>query len=238
MTRIPLNSRDPSGMRALEDSCAKEMRKLYTQLASELAKEAISGTTAQGLKETTSDIEKKMSAVSFKWVSKAEKSTINSTQRTLDNMNMNITLGPTGLPEEQLDALKMTVMTEVQSLTADARKVVAQALSDGINQGLGAKELARSIVDSTEGNRSRAEMIARTTVMKTFDQTAKARYEKAGAIGYYSVPAMDDRLCDKCRAYALDGNRLKFHESIDLPLHPNCRCTRAPAVSREDVYTI
>lgn len=238
MTRIPMNSRDPSGMRAIEEACAKEMRKTYSQLAADLAKEALDATTAKDLTDTTSKAEAKMAAIAIKWVTKSDKGAIKSTQSTLNNMNLGITLGPTGLPQEQLDLLKMTVMTEVQSLTADMRKVVAQTLSEGMNAGLGAKALAKSITDATDGNKARAETIARTTVMKTFDQTAKARYEKAGAIGYYSVPAMDDRLCADCRSYALDGNTLKFHETLDLPRHPNCRCSRAPAVNKEDKYTL
>jgi SPP1 gp7 family putative phage head morphogenesis protein len=238
MTRYPVNNRDPSGMRPTEEASAKEIRKLYTQLAAELATESLNANTAQDLTKSTSEIEKKMITSMFNIVSKSEARAIRSTQSTLDALDLKITLGPTGLPKEQLDLLKMTVMSEVQSLTADTRKVVAQALSDGMNQGLGAKEMAKSILDSTDGNKSRAEMIARTTVMKTFTQTAKDRYVKAGAVGFYSIPAQDDRLCEKCRAYALNGNKLRFHEDIDLPLHPNCRCAIAPATSREDKYTL
>jgi len=165
------------------------------------------------------------------WIQDTQNAAIIRSNVTIGKMgHMSIVLGPTGLPKDMTRELAVNVMNDVQSLTIDIRKNVSRTLIEGVQQGLGARELGKRVAEVTDGDLARARTIARTTVMKTHNRTATETYKRAGATGYNIYPAYDERLCDKCKAIVFKNGESGELEVFDLrvnellPIHPNCRC--------------
>ena len=122
---------------------------------------------------------------------------------------------------------------------------MAQDIKDGLLQSMISGETmgqAADRVDAVIGDGStwanRAEMIARTEIMRAQNLGRSATYEQNADLmdGTEWVATGDDRVCPSCGGR--DGKTDEeiqagieddeFDGSIDTPLHPNCRCTKAP----------
>lgn len=106
------------------------------------------------------------------------------------------------------------------------RKQIADALQEGISQGLGAKQTA-ALVDQTVHNPKRAMLIARTEVNRAMSHAQIASYKAAGepAWDLITMPGACP-ICEAVRA----GNPHPISDVAELPpRHPACRCACAPA---------
>lgn len=233
--RLPASGDDPSGSRHMERIAQAEMRRLMNEYITALVQAYKDGKPLEsaGQKEEAA----LMKSVA-RWTDKADAQGLKKSTQILHNVGIDIELGPQGLDPGTLDHLRSIVQQDVLSLTADTRVAVGRVIANGYDQGLGVRDIARQVMAETDMSRSRAAMIAQTTIMKTINAEAQDRYARAGAVGMYIMPASDDRVCPRCLAAAYVGNtdQLQFYRSVSLPIHPRCRCTVIPAMSEDEVY--
>jgi SPP1 gp7 family putative phage head morphogenesis protein len=136
-------------------------------------------------------------------------------------------LGP-GSDPNVMKALQVNVINDIDSLATDAKKRVAQALIDGVNNGEGARDLTNRVMDATDLDRARAETIARTETMKAFNDTAQDQFKRYGIEKVKWLATDDERECDECGAH--DGEEYPIDGAPEIPAHPNCRCILIPVV--------
>jgi len=127
-----------------------------------------------------------------------------------------------------------------QVMANGIRTELAQGMIEGVNPKVVAKRMAEKI--DGIGIR-RAELIARTEIMRAHSEASLDTYESFEQEGITLLVeylyANDDRVCDKCVEFGTDENgnpkRFKVSESHGiLPLHPNCRCVWIPWIPELD----
>lgn len=243
MTRSPVNRRDPTGTRKVENRNIERMGAIIDTYAEAMAR------TATGVEEgvsVSSDTDRTyklnrlhdamvddLQAVTGEWVEEAAEAAVDNTNRVLHNLHTGIKLGDVPIPREEAGILALGIETNVRTVADDLLKDVARITAEGYQEGLGAEQIARNIRDEALTVKSNAERMVRTETMRIGDIVAKNRYEAAGCDGYLSYPTDDDRLCMTCLGYATGGSgtTLKVYgldEPMALPWHPNCRCCRLP----------
>jgi SPP1 gp7 family putative phage head morphogenesis protein len=109
---------------------------------------------------------------------------------------------------------------------------ISRTLAQGLAEGRGPKDIARSLLKEVDdiGVR-RAMLLARTEVMRAHHVASINTYRQAGVEGVrvkaeFSL-ADDERVCERCAE--LDGKvfTLDAIEAL-IPVHPNCRCVALP----------
>lgn len=114
------------------------------------------------------------------------------------------------------------------SISTDLSRILAQ----GMIEGRGARDIARSMSDSIQSiTKRRALVIARTEIINAHSEGQLDAFEKLGVdkIGVRAEwsTALDDRVCPACAA--LEGKVFTVKEARGkIPLHPNCRCAWIP----------
>lgn len=136
---------------------------------------------------------------------------------------------------------------EINDTTID---LLRETLSVGLANDESIKELQERVkevyIDATT---SRAEMIARTEVLKSTNFATVEAYRQSGVVkGKEWLTAVDERVCPFCaemdgKILPVDGTFFKRGETLNVegqsmsfdyeavkypPLHPNCRCTTIP----------
>ncbi len=260
MTRSPLNRRDPTGTKRIErreiarqsriiKAYAEAMARVASGIEDDLNAPAISAEERNyKLQRLREALKEDLLASTDEWIDDTSKAAAMTTDRVLRNLRTGITLGDVPVPAEEVSMLRLGIEENVRTVADNLLKDVARIASEGYQEGLGAKEVARNIRDAGLTSVKNAERMVRTETMRVCDVVEKARYTAAGCDGYMSYPTEDDRLCKVCRAratgseYASAGTPLKIYgldEPMALPWHPNCRCTRLPHFSDDtEVYTI
>ena len=124
------------------------------------------------------------------------------------------------------------LVTQIEENTRDMlRTTVTQA----IQEGWGAKELARHIEDSPGFSPYRSEMIARTEVIRANNQGNLAVYKETGvATGKEWLTAGDDLVEEICQDNQ-DQGPIGIDDDFDSgddapPAHTNCRCSLIPVI--------
>jgi len=126
---------------------------------------------------------------------------------------------------------------EMEGITDDMSLKITRVLTDGLVQGKGPSSMAKELSVVMDSSRARAEMLARTEIIRAhaegqLDAFEDLGIEEVGAAVEWST-AGDDRVCDECDA--MQGVVLKLDEASGmLPMHPNCRCAWVPAGVGED----
>ena len=243
MTRSPVNRKDPSGTRKVEERTIKRMGTVidaYTEAMARVASGVDEGRSVAkdtdreyNLMRLHDAMVEDLDAVSREWMEETKKATIKNTDKVLDNLHIEIKLGDVAVPPEEASILAVGIETNVRTVADDLLKDVARIAAEGYQQGLSAEQIARNIEEDGDTVKWNAKRMVRTETMRVCDIIAKNRYTAAGCDGYYSYPTEDDRLCTKCLAYATGGSgtKLKVYgldDPITLPWHPNCRCCRVP----------
>lgn len=233
--RSPVNRRDPSGTRRVERAEIRRERELISAYTDAMARVATGDdpNRAQVLERLSDEMKAAMLESTDQWMQDTSDTTMDVTNRILNNLNTGIQLGNVQPPREEVEMLRMNIRAQIIADGEHTLNTVTRLVTEGYQQGLGADQIRDNIIAEIPSFQDRAERLVRTETMRMCDTFAKARYDAAGCDGYISFPTDDDRLCDHCVSMATGGrgNTLKVYgldEPMALPWHPNCRCMRLP----------
>lgn len=143
-----------------------------------------------------------------------------------------------GQPEttRKIELLATRSFTELEGITEAMGQKLNRVLSNGMVEGLGAREIAKQMVDEIDGiTNQRALVLARTEVIHAhaegqLDSFTELGVEEVGVEAEWST-AGDDRVCPECEA--MEGKTFSMDEAHGMiPLHPNCRCTWIPSIPK------
>lgn len=145
------------------------------------------------------------------------------------------------IPESAVDFLAGYQLQLLGKLSDDLIAGVKSAVWSGIMQGHGPAKIAQSIgsiVTNPDEFRKagktvfktvqqRAELIARSEVMRAYNQGAVKFEAQVGITRVRWLTAGDERECPDCGP--LDGKEYNLVDLPSQPLHPACRCAHVPA---------
>ncbi len=144
-----------------------------------------------------------------------------------------------GQPEaiEKVKLLAGRSFDELEGVTADMSLKMSRTLTDGLVQGKNPREVASDLVKVLDISDTRAEVIARTEIIRAHAEGQLTAMENLGVtevgVAVEWSTAGDDRVCEECEP--LEGVVMKIEEARGmLPRHPNCRCAWIPANVGED----
>ena len=126
-----------------------------------------------------------------------------------------------------LDVLVDNNFSLVKDANAYMKKEMLRHISNGILEGKGIYKIQRDLRKTISLTKTRATMIARTEVIRSYTQGAINQYKKVGIKKFRWICSYDERTCERCSS--LDGKVFKVGAE-QPPLHVNCRCTIAPIV--------
>lgn len=123
------------------------------------------------------------------------------------------------------------------ALTEGLTKELAQGMAEGRNP----IQIARNILSNVDYavnhvGKVRAEMIARTEVIRAHTEATIAEYrDAAGEIGVEVQAEVSTAAdpCPDCEALALGGPYSLNEAETLIPYHPNCRCALIPVMAEE-----
>ncbi len=138
--------------------------------------------------------------------------------------------------------------SELRGITAAMDSQISRILAQGIADGDGPTLLARKLVATINGSgsgelgitdtigrhipaRRRAQILARTEVIRTHHQATIQEYKNWRVVGIRVQAeirtAGDDRVCSICQPQ--EGEIYSIEEAFNLiPFHPQCRCIALP----------
>jgi len=107
-----------------------------------------------------------------------------------------------------------------------ASEQVRKELVSGLALGLNPRDVARRIRDVLDGNRIRAETIARTEMLRAYREATRQSYlaNRDVVKGWLWHCARDERVCSMC--WAMHGTEHTLDERLDD--HPRGRCAMVP----------
>lgn len=148
---------------------------------------------------------------------------------------------------ERVGLLYLRVYEDLKGITSQMSTQISRVLSQGMLDGDNPRTIARKLVRVISGMgedlgvkdtlgryipaRRRAEILARTEIIRAHHKAMVQEYRNWGLIGVQVQAefrtAGDDRVCDLCQA--LEGNEYSLDEAENLiPVHPMCRCIILP----------
>ena len=118
------------------------------------------------------------------------------------------------------------LVTDISDATRD---MLLSTVTDAIENGWSAADLATAVADSVGFSDARAETIARTELITAYNQSALDAYKSSGVVdGKSWLSAGDDLVEEDCEMNEEDGVIPlddDFSSGDDAPpAHPNCRC--------------
>jgi SPP1 gp7 family putative phage head morphogenesis protein len=150
---------------------------------------------------------------------------------------------------DRLGLLYTRVFTDLKGITSTMDTIISRILTQGIADGDNPRLLAKKLISSINGTNMgelgmtdslgrfipaarRAEMLARTEIIRAHHQATIQEYKNWGAEGVNVLAEMltanDSRVCGICEALTLK-NPYTLDEAMNLiPVHPNCRCFCLP----------
>jgi SPP1 gp7 family putative phage head morphogenesis protein len=137
---------------------------------------------------------------------------------------------------EKLKLVFTRAYEQLKGITADMAGKLSRIVTDGVANGRHPYDVARSITKEIDSiNRRRAEVLARTEIIYAH---AEGQLDSMTRLGLEDVQLMaewstagDDRVCPLCQEH--EGEIIPIAEAHGLiPLHPNCRCSWLPVVTR------
>ena len=151
---------------------------------------------------------------------------------------------------QRLNLLYASVFNELQGVTDAMRNNISQILSLGMIAGKSASEIAkevRAVIDGTDmatlgiadkigrfvPAKLRAEMIARTEIIRSLHLAAVEEYRQWGVTGIEVLgewrTAHDGKVCPECAS--MEGKVFTLNEiEFMIPAHPFCRCFILPVI--------
>lgn len=133
--------------------------------------------------------------------------------------------------QERLAQLFDRNFTELKGFTEAMATRLKRDLADGLIRGDGPRTMALQLAKDIDISRSRAEMIARTEVIRTHAQGQLNSFERFGIhkveLEAEWITAEDDNVCPDCED--MSGQVFSLEDAAGMiPLHPNCRCSWLP----------
>lgn len=121
--------------------------------------------------------------------------------------------------------------TELQGFSNSMATNLQRIVADGLIRGDNPRAIARELSARVAIERSRAEKIVRTEIIRTNAEAQLNTFERFGRqevqLEAEWITAEDDRVCPECEA--MSGQVFSIDEARGLiPLHPNCRCSWIP----------
>ena len=157
---------------------------------------------------------------------------------------------------ERLGLLEGKVFTDLKGITDAMSTQISRILTQGFLNGDAPALIARKLVAVINGTgmgelgitdtlgrfipaARRAEMLARTEIIRSFHLATIQEYRNWGLEGIKVLAewstAHDDRVCEKCAP--MDGKVFTLDEIEPLiPFHPLCRCTTVPYIEELQKY--
>jgi len=151
---------------------------------------------------------------------------------------------------DRVGLLFTRVYSELEGVTEAMANNIAQILSQGMIDGDGPRLLARKMIAAIDGKNAgtlgltdklgrfipakrRAEMIARTEIIRAHHLAAIQEYRNWGVLGIKVraewITAGDSRVCKKCES--MEGRTFTLDEIEPMiPAHPMCRCLALPII--------
>lgn len=142
---------------------------------------------------------------------------------------------------DRAGVLYTRTFNELEGVTAAMDQEISRTLTSGLIQGDNPTKIALALADRVDAiGINRAEMIARTEVIRAHHLATVQEYRNAGVFGVKVIAewltAGDSRVCAICSDFASQNNgygsgiyTLDQIESL-IPAHPRCRCSSAPVV--------
>jgi len=115
----------------------------------------------------------------------------------------------------------------VKDANAYMKKEMLRHISTGILEGKSIYKIQKALQSTINITKTRATMIARTEIIRSYNQGAINQYKKVGVKKWKWICSYDDRTCEACASR--DGNIYKMGE-MQPPAHPQCRCSVSPIV--------
>lgn len=139
--------------------------------------------------------------------------------------------------KEKVKLLASRSFDELENVTEDMSNKMSRVLTDGLVQGKSPYEVAADMVEEVDISRARAEVVARTELIRSHAEGQLTALEQLGVaevgVAVEWSTAGDGLVCPLCSA--LEGVVLKIDEARGLlPRHPNCRCAFLPSGVGED----
>jgi SPP1 gp7 family putative phage head morphogenesis protein len=125
---------------------------------------------------------------------------------------------------EKVKLLAGRSFDDLEGITADMSLKMSRVLTDGLVEGKGPRAIARDLDDEVDLAEGRAEVIARTEIIRAhaegqLDVMENLGVEEVGVAVEWSTTG-DDKVCDECEE--LEGVVLSIDEAHNLlPRHPN-----------------
>lgn len=127
---------------------------------------------------------------------------------------------------DRLQVMRGQARTHIEGLTERIKQQVIDRVAVGITRGESPREIGRAINKSIRKvSKTSATRIARTEVIRSFNEAALDRYEQLGitevGVNVEWLTAGDGRVCPQCRA--MEGVIFPVERAHGmLPRHPNC----------------
>lgn len=229
-----INDHDPTGTRGIERRASREAKRIIDEAMIEIARTIREQSITDPIEvqritdSVMSRASRVLSEMGLQWVRDGERAGIARADVLISkDVSAGIQLGPQPLPESVRNALMLNALNDIASLDARMRATVGRTIAEGMEQGLGPRQVAKTIMERTGTDRNTADLMAREVVLKTSSATIVERQRQVGYTEWEMYPTRDDRLCAKCRAYCFkngQGGELKRFSSPPVRQHPRCRC--------------
>ena len=123
---------------------------------------------------------------------------------------------------------------DLQGITDSMSAAISRTLAQGIAEGRGVVELAKTLADKVDVGINRARVLVRTETIRAHADATLNAYREAGLEGVTIeaefTTAGDNKVCPKCEE--LEGGIYTIEEAQGvIPVHPNCRCAWSPIVN-------
>ena len=132
-----------------------------------------------------------------------------------------------------LEILSIRNYELLKGITDSMAAQIQETLTAGVLEGINPLEMARRMTRRIGIGLNRARTIARTEVIRSFNEANLDTYEQYGVRGVTASvefsTAGDSRVCQRCAG--LQGTIVSVAQARGvIPVHPNCRCTWLPVL--------
>lgn len=140
---------------------------------------------------------------------------------------------------ESVDKIKLLAsrsFEDLKGVTDSMATRMRRTLTDGLVEGRNPRDIAKGLSEDIDIHETRAEVIARTEIIRAHAEGQLDAFEKLGVteigVEVEWSTAGDDRVCDECAD--MEGEIYSVEDAHGMiPLHPNCRCSFLPLLPAE-----